>query len=224
MLPTPAGSSKQSPGGLQRQVDGLPVFDPTERTMQQLLRDVAASREIIEAKIEGFHSGIDIRFKDRDRAIELLQHATNKIPELIAEQVFHLRVLHEEKFSSIATQFLERDTRTEQTSRDSKVAVDAALQAAKEAVGEQNKSNAQAISKSEASFTKQIDQIGQAVSTMGKTIDDKIDDVKSRIQAIESQRKGQGDIWHVWFGVTGIVVAMLSIGVAIVTVLFNRTR
>ena len=44
------------------------------------------------------------------------------------------------------------------------VAVDAALQAAKEAVGEQNKSNALAIAKSEATFTKQIDQIGVLIS------------------------------------------------------------
>jgi hypothetical protein len=218
MMPPPTGSAKQ------QQVDGLPVFDPTERTLQQLLRDVATSRDIIEARIDGIQTNVEVRLHERDKAIDLLQHASSKIPDLIAQCVQHLREVHEEKFASIATQFIERDTRTEQTSKDSKTAVDAALQAAKEAVGEQNKSNAQAISKSEASFTKQIDQIGQAVSTMGKNLDGKIDDVKGRIQAIESQRKGQGDIWSVWFGVTGIVVAMISIGVAIVAVLINRSR
>ena len=102
----------------------------------------------------------------------------------------NLKTLHQEKFDSIATQFQERDTRTEQTSRDSKVAVDAALQAAKEAVGEQNKSNALAIAKSEATFTKQIDQIGVLVTSMGKGFDDKVDDIKSRLRRWNLKERG----------------------------------
>src|SRR5665213_4442028 len=59
----------------------------------------------------------------------------------------------------IEIQFAERDKRADQAAKDSKSAVDAAFAAAKEAVSEQNKSSALAISKSETATTKQIDSI-----------------------------------------------------------------
>jgi hypothetical protein len=162
--------------------------DPSFLTTQQLYREISTSREIAETRIVGSMQVITTRIDAMDKAVELLRTSTDRIPAQFQTAVLQLQELHEEKFKSIETQFAERDTRTEQTSRDSKVAVDAALQAAKEAVGEQNKSNALAIAKSEATFTKQIDQIGVLISTMQKGIDDKIDDIKTRLQAIESRR------------------------------------
>lgn len=173
----------------------VPNPDPTVRTVEQLQREIAASREIIETRIAGM-----------DKAIELLQRQTDRFPDHVRGVVEQLQRLHEEKFASIETQFIERDTRTEQTSRDSKVAVDAALQAAKEAVGEQNKSNALAIAKSEAAFTKQIDQIGVLLTTTSNNTDAKIDDLKARIQAMESIKKGGVEIWAVLFGVVGLLL------------------
>ena len=127
-----------------------PVPDPTILTTQQLHRELLSLREILELRLNGY-----------DKAITLLQATVDKSPS-IAE----MNVKFEEKFNSVQTQFRERDTRTEQTSKDSKVAVDAALQAAKEAVGEQNKSSALAIAKSEAATTKQIDSIQVIITTM----------------------------------------------------------
>jgi len=121
----------------------------------------------------------------------------------------HLRALHGEKFSAIEDsimvfketvngRFELGDVQTEKAARDVKSAVDAAFAAAKEAVGEQNKSNALSITKSELAFTKQIDQLGLTVAANGKNTDDKIDaikknsddkleDLKERIAAMESR-------------------------------------
>jgi hypothetical protein len=118
---------------------------------------------------------------------------------------------HEEKFNSVQVQFAERDTRTEQTSKDSKVAVDAALQAAKEAVGEQNKSSTLAIAKSEAATTKQIDQISVIINTMAKGLDDKIDDIKTRLTSIEGRAKGLGDGWGYLVGAIGTLIAIAGV-------------
>lgn len=191
-----------------------PVPDPTVLTTQQLQREIATSREVVETLVRGIREVFETRLDGMDVAVVLLQQAKDRLPSLIDDAVRQLQEVHEEKFSSIKTQFAERDTRTEQTSRDSKVAVDAALQAAKEAVGEQNKSNALAIAKSEATFTKQIDQIGVLISTMQKGIDDKIDDIKSRLQAIESQKQGSHEAWGYLVGVLGIVIAIASLGIA----------
>ena len=174
--------------------------DPSLLTTQQLLREITMLRELIETRLDGM-----------DKAIELLQTSTDKFPSVVNEEIKQLEALHNEKFHSIEVQFSERDTRTEQTSRDSKVAVDAALQAAKEAVGEQNKSSALAIAKSEAATTKQIDQIGFLINTTALGVNDKIDDIKTRITSVEGHSKGLGDGWGFIVGAGGVVLAIIAV-------------
>lgn len=192
-----------------------PNPDPTILTTQQLLREIATSRELVESKVDGLQAMFETRLDGMDKAIEILNKISDRAMSTIAESVSQLQKLHEEKFRSIATQFAERDTRTEQTSRDSKVAVDAALQAAKEAVGEQNKSNSLAIAKSETAFTKQIDQIGVQISTQQKGSDDKIDDIKSRLQSIESTKKGSDSTWAIVIAVAGLAIAIVVALIAV---------
>lgn len=156
-----------------------PVPDPTVLTSAALRMGLEALREVLETRLDGM-----------DKAIELLQATSDKFPARIDEKIEALRGVQEEKFRSIQVQFAERDVRTDQTSRDSKVAVDAALQAAKEAVAEQNRSSALAIAKSEASTMKQIDQQGLLIQTTAKASDEKIDDIKERLTRIEG--KGEG--------------------------------
>ena len=99
------------------------------------IRDV---KEVLETHLVGM-----------DKAINLLADIQNRVPMLMDEKLNQLQSLHQEKFDSIAIQFAERDTRTAQTAAGAKIAVDAALQAAKEAVAEQNRSFALATGKSE---------------------------------------------------------------------------
>jgi DNA anti-recombination protein RmuC len=175
---------------------------------------------VVEVSLNGVKQIIETRLDGMDKAIELLQKVSDKFPSQVTDAVGQLQKVHEEKFHSIATQFTERDTRTEQTSRDSKVAVDAALQAAKEAVGAQTQSSDRAIAKSEAATTKQIDQIGTQIGTIQKSIDDKIDDIKARLQAIESLKKGSTDAWVVVLGIAMLlltaVMALGAVGIFIV--------
>lgn len=207
--------TKEEPAHGQGFYEGwTPVPDPTVLTTQQLYRAIQSSRDIIETRLSGM-----------DKAIELLQKSTDKVPQMVKDSVSQLQDLHDEKFTStqsalsavkegIERQFAERDTRTEQTSKDSKVAVDAALQAAKEAVAEQNKSNSLAMSKSENAFTKQIDQIGLLITTTAKGTDDKIDDIKTRLNSLESRTnaeagraKGMGEGWGYIAGFIGLLLA-----------------
>ena len=105
----------------------------------------------------------------------------------------------EEKLRRIDTQLAERDVERDKASKDVKSAVDAAFAAAKEAVGEQNKSNAAANSKMEASFAKQI-----------STSDDKIDDLKARLGSIEGRGEGRGSVWDAVLGIAVLLSLMLS--------------
>jgi hypothetical protein len=199
-----------------------PVPDPTILTTQQLYREIAASREIIEANI----GKIETRLDGMDTATELNKQQVDKIPCLIDDKIRQLKTLTEEKFAgmmekfhSIDVQFKERDTRTEQSSKDSKVAVDAALQAAKEAVGEQNKSSALAIAKSEAATNKQLDQIGVLISQTNKALDEKINDLKGRLDRGEGQKvqatenKGQQNWFIGLFVIGGLTVIGIIISI-----------
>lgn len=198
--------------------DLVPRPDPTVLTTQQLntaieglLRDVAALREVLEAKIDGQQQLSEARFEGMDKAIELLQVITDRQPLDVDKKIINLQRLHEEKFDSIQVQFKERDVRTEQSARDSKVAVDAALQAAKEAVGAQNTSSALAIAKSEAATTKQIDQQSVLISSSTAGLDDKISDIKERLTRIEGEDKGKGQMWGMIASVIAVVAAIGTI-------------
>jgi hypothetical protein len=194
-----------------------PVPDPTLLTTQQLIRENLWLREVLETRLTGIQeanllrqNNTNARFEAYDKAIKLLQDISDKFPGRIDEKIHSLKEVHEEKFASIQVQFRERDVRTEQSSKDSKVAVDAALQAAKEAVGEQNKSSALAIAKSEASTTKQIDQQGLLIQSTAKASDEKIDDIKERLTRIEGGGKGMRDM--VGWIVAGIFLLIAVIG------------
>lgn len=176
-----------------------PVPDPTVLTTQQLTVAILNLKELFESRMSAM-----------DKAVELLQQTANRSPT-----VNEVYMQHEERFKSIAVQFAERNIRTEQISRDSKVAVDAALQAAKEAVGEQNKSSALAIAKSEAATTKQIDQIAVIIQTTNSGMNDKIDDIKDRITSIESKKTGSSEMLAFVFGGIGVIVGVVGVVLAL---------
>jgi hypothetical protein len=210
-----------------------PVPDPTVLTTQQLLREISTSREVVETHLNGVVRMFETRIDAMDKAIQLLQTSTDKFSPAIVSSFKQLQELHEEKFSSIKTQFLERDTRTEQTSRDSKVAVDAALQAAKEAVSENNKAFSAAVAKSEASTLKQIDQItitsttmaaglNDKLDSMARSVNEKIDDVKDRLTQIESRSKGGIETWGFIAGLIGLMAGVAGTVVALIVAFRNK--
>ncbi len=164
---------------MTEQRTSVPVPDPSILTTEQLRREIMLLREVVET-----------RFSGMDKAISLLQAFADKSPTTaaVAQSVEALRELMLEKFNGVVTQFSERDVRAEQTSKMSDLAVNAAFAAAKEAVGEQNKSNALSIAKSEAATAKQIDGILVNIATAAKTSDDKFADIKDRLTAMESQK------------------------------------
>jgi len=207
----------------------VPSPDPTVLTTSALQREIFGLRELLEGKLERLTKEqelvrmiIEARLDGMDKAIKLLQDISDKFPARIDEKIMALKAFHDmrfdaiiqtfsEKFESIQTQFKERDVRSEQGSKDSKVAIDAALQAAKELVGKQNESSALAIDKSEKSTTKQIDQLGILITTGNKATDDKIDDVKERITRIESEARGASHLWGFIIGAIGIVIAFVAV-------------
>lgn len=174
--------------------------DPSSLTTQNLQHEIKLLKELIDSRLNAM-----------DKAVVILQDITNRSPTI--NEVF---LQHEERFRAIAQQFIERDTRSEQTAKDSKVAVDAALSAQKEAAAAQNQSNAAAIVKSEVAFTKQMDQQGTLINTVSRTLDEKVDDLKQRMAASDGRKSGIGDGWGFLIGGAGVLIAIAALIMSLV--------
>lgn len=206
-----------------------------------VLARIDATAQVNSSEARGFLKSIETRLDSMDKATELLRENLGVVPSAMDRAVNHLRefmvariestaVSRDERFNSIELQFKERDTRTDQSSRDSKVAVDAALQAAKEAVGEQNKSSALAIAKSENSTTKQIDQLQTLIQSNSDATNDKINDIKARLDRGEGLTRGGNQTrtekrldGGLAAAIAGVYVAILSVAVAIILFAFKRS-
>lgn len=146
---------------------------------------------------------VEVRFDAIDKATALQHEDQVRIPTQIDRAILGLREFLEqsmktvaanlrgdldrisaetaEKFAGVAAQFSERDTRTDQRAGDTKLAVDAAFAAAKEATA-----------KIEAGFTKQIDSMIEIIDTKTANLSNQISDLKDRMTAAES-RSGVSD-------------------------------
>lgn len=144
------------------------ISDPSTLTTQQLWREILNLRELLETRITAIEKSIEVAHEDLVR-----------VPTDVQKQVGNLKSLHEEKFRSVETQFAERDTRTEQKDRDTKIAIDAAFQSA-----------STAVAKSETVTSKQIDQIGMLIQTETRALAGQIDDLKQRVTRIEGMGVG----------------------------------
>ena len=133
----------------------IPIPDPSLLTTQQLRYETESLRQTVKQWIDSLQLLHEARMDGRDA-----QYA--------------------EKFQSVQIQFKERDVRTEQTASQVKLAVDAALQAQKEATGEANKS-----------FTKQIDALGTTIRTAISGLDLRLGELRDRLTRIEGAGLGR---------------------------------
>jgi hypothetical protein len=204
-----------------------PIPDPTTLTSNA----VSAAKDELRREIEYVEKQVDLRLESLDKAAVLLQAWREHVPVLIAEAIAHQRDLFDqrfqtvqEQFNSIQTQFIEKDARSEQTSRDAKVAIDAALTAQSLSVTKQNEANAVATAKAEDAFSRQIEQqrllldttshsLNDKIDTTVRSINDKIDDLKELVLRGEGRGTGMKDSWGIVLaiiGAAGVLYAMLK--------------
>jgi hypothetical protein len=172
--------------------------DPSDLTTAALMREVSALRELFEARLAGEARARDQRFDGMDRAIDIHAKSLDQNNAYVKHEIEQLQALHQEKFRSIessivtkfeavANQFIAFDKLREQLSLAAGTAVAAALQAQKESAGATQDANAVALTKMENSFTKQIDQVTGSLTIMGSNTDEKINDLKGRLDRGEGR-------------------------------------
>jgi hypothetical protein len=243
--PDNAAAAAAAAAGLYRGAGSTPVPDPTLLTMAALNREITALREILEARIGGDREIIATRLAGMDEAIKLLQTILDRRAAETDVKVAHLQALHDQKFAtveerfktvgvefvSVQTQFSERDVRGRDAALANTTAVNAALQAQKEAAGEQAKSFTLSIDKSEKGTLEQIAQQRVLLETMKQTLDGKVEDVKERVTRVESVAVGvvtakqDASTTHTASNQNvGMIVGLIGVALAIVVALERFIR
>ena len=113
--------TSKSGAQLDPYVERRPTPDPTALTLEMIrensaqmrtefqrdlnaIRETIASRqEITEAKLEGAINSIVARLDAMDRALALIQSASDRLPSEVDLKLAQLKALHEEKFESMMT-------------------------------------------------------------------------------------------------------------------------
>ncbi len=206
----------------------MPVPDPTRLTTEQLRREVATLREIIETRLDGMDRATEVANSQAAVLRAQIEQIRGRLRDETATEVGQLRELLEARLDgtdrAIALQFAERDVRSEQAAMGSRQALEAALLAQKELVTQQNDANSIAAAKAEASFTKQIDQIGTIIQTMEKATDARITELKERIDRGEGSSAGAAGSRSERAQVTNQALMALSVLAAVIGLLIVTFR
>lgn len=200
----------------------VPAPDPSLITSDHINRVKTELRDEFRAALAALNDlsnterrVLSTRMDAMDKASDVLSDNITRVPTNVDRQVGHLTELHDEKFISIQKQFIERDVRTDQSAVATKIAVDAALSAQKEAAAAQNESNAAAITKSEASTIKQMDGMLALLASNNTALNDKISVINARLDRGEGGSAGarlaQEDNHLTMASVLGIVGGVVSV-------------
>jgi hypothetical protein len=188
--------------------DVRPVPDPTILTTEASKRLEEMLRNLIKTEIE--HMG------------NLFDEKLIGTSSQLAERMTGTTKTFSEKLSRIEAQFEMLSERTAEQKKDTKDALDAALAAQKEAVAAQTASSEKSITKSETATIERIKAVETLLSTSTKASDDKIDDLKVRIVAMEATKRGSAEtgtdsraILTSVLGVVIVLIAMASLAIAL---------
>jgi len=217
----------------------IPIPDPSLITAQEIAKARGELREeyktaiaVITDKAENAlnltRQVIETRLNAMDTAAQLLSENVNRVPTFLDRESSRLEKLFEEKltgmqtkFDGIQLQFRERDIRTDQDKIAASTAVNAALQAQKEAAGAQNESNAAAITKSENSFTKEIDGLKSLINTVRDAIQSDVANLTGRLDRGEGITTGGKEMRSEHRLDTGQLIAWIVAGCAILAAIIT---
>jgi hypothetical protein len=145
-------------------------------------KQVNALRELLESRIDGM-----------DEATKLLALNVREVPSDIDKANRALREVLQGDIRNVQDVAVEKFLAIDGTFASNALALTAALAAQKEAAAEQNKSNTLAITKSEQATKETIASNAQQTATSLKSLADRLDDLKERVDRGEGSNAGAAD-------------------------------
>lgn len=186
--------------------------------------DAAIYREI-----ENQKAIIDARLDAMDRALAITQGYPTQLDRVMTDLRTQMRAmidalesLHDQRFGAIDRDLVRRDDHLKEIQSGLSSAMSTAFEAQKELVESHFQANAAKIDKLESSMNKSIDQLNVLIDQSNANTSSKIDDLKTRVQSIESRSQGAGDTVAWIFAGAGFFSTVLAIVGAIAVVIWHR--
>lgn len=187
---------------------GSPKTDPTALTTDRLNREITLVKVQFETEIKNRGVLSDEKFIAVDarlgRAIDALDSLMN------------------EKFTAANERFETSESLRIEQKSDRKSELDAALSAAKEAVGAQTEASERSIAKSEAATNKQLEQLKATIDAAFVGTNTVLTDVKERLTRIESIKTGGDQKTAGLYAAIGAAVAIMSIMLSIAVMVLKK--
>lgn len=133
-----------------------------------------------------------------------LQREISSLKELFYSEIKHVQEIEHDHFERVHAKFDER-----------KAQMDIALEGQRESARVATDSINITIGKMDASYTKLFDQMQLLVSTTVKNFDDKINDIKSRIDRGEGHHTGVSSLWGVILGGGSFILALITLSILV---------
>jgi len=179
----------------------VPSPDPTVLTTEALLREITAVTILLHTEVAALKEKVEIQLTER-------MHTLN------------------ERFKAQDLQFDLAERQRIEQKQDTKTAVDAALQAQKEAVREQVTASSLSIAKSETATGKQLEQLAGSFATAIAGANTAITDLKDRVVRMEALKVGSQEqrlearqVSSATYAFIGIVITVVLAAITIVGVL-----
>ena len=184
----------------------VPIPDPTARTMESMLREVAALRELLEARDATIKTAIASIKDQLVVAATTSRDASTHRQELVVLQLADAEKLVNEKFLGIDRRFSERDDRLKESQASAAQGIVVGLQAQKEAAA-----------KTELALAESLKSLSTLVNTTIAGLTDKVNTLQSRVDKNESFSGGVVSHRTEEKQNIGLIVAVVSV----VSVLFS---
>jgi chemotaxis regulatin CheY-phosphate phosphatase CheZ len=160
----------------------------------QAVATAAADRDLLRdemlAKAQALRELVTQRLDMMDTAARVLAASVEKVPTDVDRAAGSLREVLMGEIKRVQSVTEEKFTAIDGTFSSNALALTAALSAAKEAVSEQNKTNSQAIAKSETATKEQLASLSRVTDAGIAGLEDKIADARDRLTKIESLTRG----------------------------------
>ncbi len=245
----------ETPGN-QSQSQPMPAIASAElaiAAINSLRAEFAIRLAAVDTRFEAMDRAVQLQHDDYVRVPTLLDRAVNDLKTLISERfdttAAHLRAhvdVTAEKFVGIENHFRLRADLGTQRDESQKTAIATALSAQKETTITTTEMIVSAMAKMETNFTRQIEQGQTLVNEVKRNTDERINDIKSRMdrgegrtsvtdpavgaalaelsqgiktlaKPLEAHASSTKDVWIIAAAAIGVISALIAISFAIFT-------
>ena len=174
----------------------VPIPDPTERTLDQLYREIELLKESNDTQISSLAEKNAETFRAMDKALVLLQAFADKSPTTsnvdgkvdALSRLVEMRINANKELGEMRAGFIKEIAEIKNAA--SEALTNAKFQGNQTALDAALKTQKEASDKIEQNFTKQFENIGNLINTSLASLTQQIIDVKERIGGVESGNRG----------------------------------